>query len=96
MSSEVEHIIDRRTRLLAEAILHEVDVRAAILSPVGGRPPFTDQITTEESFRFWSKQRYEPAGKAAVGRMTPTQVAELDAWLAQEVNARQNPRPLLP
>ena len=97
--SDVQHVIDRRADLLAEAILHQVEVRAAMLNPVGGKPPFTDQVTTDEAFAFWSKYRYEPQGKAAISRMTPLQIAELDAWLTQEVNARQQaatPGPLVP
>ena len=93
---DIPHLLDRRQAMLTEAILHQKKVLTAVLKPVGGKPPFTEQITTDEAFTFWSKNRYRPLGQAAVSRMTPLQVAELDAWRAREVNERQAPGPLLP
>lgn len=96
MSADVEHVLDRRSKLLAEAILHNIAVMVSILKPTGGAAPFTDQLTSADALAWWKKNRYEAEGKAVASRLSPQQVAEIDAWLARELNKPTGQAPLLP
>lgn len=90
MPSLIEHRIDRRARLLAEAARHQIDVYKEMLRPVGGLPVGTDQITTDEAYEFWGKHRFDSIGRHILTDYTPAKIAELDAWLTQEQNRRAN------
>lgn len=56
------------------------------ITPKGTRPPFTRRYSTAEALQWWEAHRYDPLGMALVTKMTPLQVAQLDAWLAQALN----------
>lgn len=56
------------------------------ITPKGQRPPFTRRYSSAEALQWWMAHRYDPQGMALVTKMTPIQVAQLDAWLTQASN----------
>ena len=89
--SEVEHIVNRRVNLLAEAIERQVDLIASFYAPANGQRALTEQQTTEQAWELWSAHRYDEIGKHLVSQMAPADVATLDAWLAAETTRRAPP-----
>lgn len=72
--------------MLGAAVKARVQTLANGITPKGSRPPFTRRMTPAETLEWWMAHRYDGTGMALVGRMTPLQVAELDAWLTQAMN----------
>lgn len=91
----LEHRIDRRARLLAEGIAARKALYMKMLRPPGSLAPGETQVTTDEGYAFWMAHRYDEIGKRLTSQMAPGKVAELDAWLAGEVQKRQNAGALL-
>jgi hypothetical protein len=79
----IEHILERRTRMLADKIRHRIEVYKDMLRPHGGKPPWTKQLTNEEALVFWRKHRYSELGGRLLSGMSKRQVLQLDQWLAQ-------------
>ena len=80
---EPEHVIERRAYMLSQKMQHRVAVMKEFLRPEGARPPFTKVLSDENAMRFWKAHRYDHLGAAVVQNMKPTDIAELDAALAQ-------------
>mgnify|MGYP001607622587 CR=1 FL=1 len=91
----LDNRLDIRAHHLAEAIVHRKALLVEMLRPLGTRPPFTEQRTTEEATEWWLKHRYDETGKAILGTYTPAQIAELDAFLAG-VTSQRSQQALLP
>ncbi len=85
--------------MLSGAIKNRTEAIAYGITPKGSVPPFTEKKSDKETLQWWMQHRYDQIGLALVSRMTPAQVAELDAWLTQAMNhpavqaQTQGPRP---
>lgn len=81
--SNLQHVMERRASLLANAIEHRVQVMADFLMPPGQPPVFSKRVSRREALAFWTKHRYDQIGAAVLSRWTPEQVMQLDAELAK-------------
>lgn len=81
-----QHPLEQRAALLGAAVKQRVHALSNGITPKGTRPPFTRRYSTAEALRWWMEHRYDQLGLNLITRMTPIQVARLDAWLAQAGN----------
>jgi hypothetical protein len=88
-----EHKLERRSRLLADAIKARTTTLAQSITPRGGRPPFTDSLNRTQAMEWWSKHRYDPYGETLVKRMQPTDVMQLDNALGAYMAEKQRMGP---
>lgn len=82
MTGLAEQTIERRARMLADAVEARVDLYRRLINPAG-RPMFTTQMSKQKALDWWAINRTTPAGQQVLQRMTPVQIMELDAALAQ-------------
>ena len=69
--------------MLSSAIKNRTKAITYGITPKGSRPPFTRKYSAAEAMQWWMQHRYDQLGMGLVASMTPMQVAQLDAWLAQ-------------
>lgn len=79
--------------MLAHAIEDRVKAIQYGVTPKGANPPFTRKQSASETLQWWIQHRYDELGMSVVATMTPMQVAQLDAWLAQETAQRSHSIP---
>jgi hypothetical protein len=89
-----EHRLETRARLLSERLQHARQTIRDAVAPAGQRPPFTEQLSKPEALRFWQAHRFDEYGQAALARMAPEQVQELDLALARANEAQMYAPPV--
>jgi hypothetical protein len=82
MSGNVQHIMERRAEMLADAINHRVDLLAEFLT-MDDRPVFTKKLRQAEALSFWQRHRYDEFGAQILASWTPEQILALDAALGR-------------
>ena len=85
-----EHLLERRVRILSEAITKRTNLLKNALLPPGSRPPFTTQLSEGDALAFWRRNRNLPLGRAVLERMTPEAIMELDLTLSQIGKQEEN------
>lgn len=88
---EPEHTIERRAAMLATKMQQRVDILRDFMRPEGARPPFTQLLQEQRAMQFWAAHRYDELGARVLQNMTPQHIAELDAALAQSLEAQRGP-----
>lgn len=81
--SQIEYRIERRARLLADAMTARVKLLANFLRPDSARPPFTEQESRREALAWWQKHRFDQFGEQILATMTPNDILALDNALAR-------------
>lgn len=76
---------DQRVDRLEELMEDRIQLYEIILQPPGTQPMLTNQLTSEKSLAFWRKHRFDAIGRTVLSAYSPMQVAELDAWLSEQV-----------
>lgn len=91
-----EHVLERRSRLLAQAMTRTSEGMAQLMQGPGGRPPFTEHMTSNASMDWWATHRTDKYGQAVIESWMANDPAqgmvtlqELDAALARRVEAQQ-------
>lgn len=75
--------------MLADKMQHRVMVLSQFMAPQGQRPPFTKQLEDQTALKWWSQHRYDEFGARVLQGMSPTDIAELDSALAQNIDQKQ-------
>ncbi|MDA8219403.1 MAG: hypothetical protein M0Z94_17505 [Dehalococcoidales bacterium] len=86
--SNLDHVMERRAELLAEAIRHRIEVMADFLMPPGEPPVFSSRVSRRDALAFWTKHRYDQIGAQVLSRWSPEQIMALDAELAKSRQAQ--------
>ena len=81
--ADVDHLLERRAKLLASKLTARKDLLRQTLAPPGQRPPFTQQLSRPEALAFHRQHRYDPAYADYYKRLGPEGILELDNALAQ-------------
>jgi hypothetical protein len=84
-----EYRVERRARLLGEAMKQRATLFAEFLRPPGERPPFTQLLQEPIALKFWREHRYDDIGARVLANMKPVDIAELDSALTQHVEEQQ-------
>lgn len=84
-----EHPLERRVRLLSQRLQQTVDTTSNEINPPDKRPPMHNQVSPRAALAWWLSHRYDKLGQQWLDKVgaTPTQVAQLDAWLAHAIQA---------
>ncbi len=85
--AEIEYIMERRARLLADAIKHRIEVMVDLLKEPGQRPVFTKKLSRREALDWWRQHRTDALGLRVMATMTPDQIVSLDRALSEQIQA---------
>ena len=85
--AEIEYIMERRARLLADAIKHRIDVLLYLLKEPGQRPVFTKKLPQREALTWWRAHRTDPLGMRLMATMSPEQIMGIDRALSVQIEA---------
>lgn len=82
--------------MLAQAMTRTSEGMAAMMRGPGGRPPFTEHLTSSQSLDWWAAHRTDKYGQAVIDSWMQADPAkgmvtlqELDAALARRVEEQQ-------
>lgn len=81
--TNLDHVVERRAELLADAIGYRIDLLAGFLAPKGRGPVFTERLRTRDAAAFWLRHRYDDIGRKVLAQWDPEQVMELDRALSE-------------
>ncbi len=82
-ASNLQHVMERRAELLANAIEHRVQVMTDFLQPPGQPPVFSQKVSRREWLEFWRLHRTDEVGAQVLSTWTPEQIMALDTALGQ-------------
>ncbi len=83
-----QHRLEKRASLLADGLVHRLEIARNAVAPKGERPPFSVQMTRGEALMFWRQHFFDPVGLRLREAMTPDAQLELALALSRE-NERQ-------
>ena len=83
--AEIEYIMERRARLLADAIKHRIEVLLYLLKEPGQRPVFTKKLSQREALAWWRAHRTDPLGMRLMATMSPGQIMDIDRALSAQI-----------
>ena len=81
--SDSEHILEKRSHLLAQRLTARVNLIRQAVAPSGERPPFSVQLSKKDALKFWREHWNDDIGKQALAYMTPTAIMELNVALSK-------------
>jgi hypothetical protein len=87
--ADIENVLERRAKAMAEAIKGRRDLLTQALAPTGQRPAFHEQLSKPAALAWWTQHRNDGMGKEVIARMKPESILELDNALAQHNQAQQ-------
>ncbi len=83
--ADIGYVMERRAKLLADAIRHRAERLARILKEPGKRTVFTTRLPEREALEWWRAHRNDEAGNRLMAGMKPERILELDRALARLV-----------
>lgn len=78
-----QHILERRSDLLATALSRRIDAIVESLSPPGQQPAFTTQKSKREALLWWQQHWNDDLGKKVKARLDPESLLQLSIMLGQ-------------
>ncbi len=78
-----DHILERRSYMLAERIGSRIDTIRNAVAPEGTRPPFSEQLSKPEALRWWKEHFHDDLGQRVKANMTPEAQMELTQALSK-------------
>lgn len=85
-----QHIMERRSHLLAQRLKQRISDTALALQAGSGRIPYRTSLSKGDALDWWAEHRYDDLGKQALQGYSPLDVAKLDSALNQRVQEMQN------
>ena len=93
--SSTQHVLERRSTLLAQRLRQRIDDTVLALQAAGGRIPFKTKLSRGDALEWWAKHRYDALGQQALQSLSPLDVAQLDNALSKNVAAQTGGLPII-
>lgn len=87
--ADIEYIMERRARKLADAIRHRIELLVDLMKEPGRRPVFTKKMSEREALAWWRQHRNDELGMKVIANMRPEQTMALDRALSDQIEAER-------
>lgn len=74
------HPMERRSKMLADALGKRISTMAALMRP-DGRPIYHQRLNEQQALQFWRRHRFDDLGASVLSTWTPDQILQLDQVL---------------
>lgn len=73
-----QHVMERRSHMIAQRLRQRITDMATALQSQDGRIPFRTKLSRNDALDWWTKHRYDGLGAKALAGLDPLTVAKLD------------------